>query len=155
MKILLSSEHAGYQMKIELSQKLKSSGFQVENHGALSDDPVDYPPIIEDATLRVVRGEFDLGIFLCGTGIGVSIAASKIPGAVVALCNNSYMARMAKEHNNANVLCLGSRVVGIDHGFDIVKTFLITEFEGGRHLRRLEQVQSIEMKYKLSSVGSK
>ncbi len=152
MKILLSSEHAGFQMKIDLSQKLKDRGYDVETHGSVSNEPVDYPPIIEDATLQVLSGKYDLGIFLCGTGIGVSIAASKVPGATVALCSNSYMARMAKEHNNANILCLGSRVIGADHAFDIVMTFLETEFEGDRHLQRLDQVRKIENKYRLSSV---
>ena len=148
MKILISSEHAGYELKMNLVDHLSSRGFEVEQSGATSSESTDYPPIIEDASLRVAGGEFDLGIFICGTGIGVSLAACKIPGTTVALVTNSYMARMAREHNNANVLCLGSRVVGLDHAKDIVDTFLNGSFEGGRHTRRLVQVQEIERRYR-------
>lgn len=150
MKILLTSEHAGFELREALAVHLRSKGFEVETAGAPSTDSVDYPPIAAEAAKRVVDGEFDLGISICGTGIGMAIAASKVPGAIVGCATNAYMARMARAHNNATTLCLGSRVIGRDLAFEIAETFLTTEFEGGRHARRVDQIMAVERDYRTS-----
>lgn len=147
MRIVIASEHAGYELRELLFRHLRAQGHSVARSGATSSMPVDYPPIAEDAALRVTRGEFDRGILVCGTGIGVSIAAGKVPGTRVALCLNGYMARMARAHNDANILCLGARVIGPGLAVAIVDAFLSTEFEGGRHIPRLEMIRALERKY--------
>ena len=147
MKVLIASEHAGYELKKHLNGRLREQGYEVCEAGALSSEPTDYPPISEAAAKQVVAGEAELGIFICGTGIGVSIAASKVPGTIVGLCTNEYMAKMARAHNDANILCLGSRVIGVNLAEEIVDAFLRTPFDGGRHQRRVGQIREIEASY--------
>ena len=147
MRVLIASEHAGYELKQRLADYLRSYDYDVATAGALSSEPVDYPPIAAEAACDVVAGKHELGILICGTGIGVSIAASKVPGAIVGVCTNEYMAKMARAHNNANILCLGSRVVGLNLAFEIADVFLTTPFEGGRHERRYEKIRRIEEQY--------
>jgi ribose 5-phosphate isomerase B len=147
VKVLIASEHAGYELKQLLADYLRSQEYEVAIAGALSSEPIDYPPIAAAAACDIVAGEHELGILICGTGIGVSIAASKVPGAIVGLCTNEYMAKMARAHNNANILCLGSRVIGVNLAFEIADAFLATPFEGGRHERRYEKIRQIEEQY--------
>jgi len=144
MKLIVACEHAGVDLRNTLVEYLREKGHDAVGYGPETDDPVDYPPIIEEAANRVLNEGFDYGLFICGTGIGVSLAASKVPAILPANCLNEYMARMARAHNNANVLCLGSRVVGESLAKAIVDAFLETKFEGGRHSRRIGQVLDIE-----------
>ena len=147
MRIIVASEHAGYELKELLYRYLRDQGHSVTRAGAISSAPVDYPPIAEEVAVRVTQGEFDCGILVCGTGIGVAIASGKVPGTRVALCLNDYMARMARAHNDANILCLGARVIGSGLAQAIVDAFLSTGFEGGRHVPRMEMVRALEEKY--------
>lgn len=144
MRVLVASEHAGFRLRNLLVQHLVDHGHDAVPFGAESEEPTDYPPIIEQAADQILNRSYDLGIFICGTGIGVSLAASKVAGILPAICVNEYMARMARAHNNANVLCLGSRVVGESLAKSIVDAFLSGEFEAGRHARRIGQVLDIE-----------
>lgn len=153
MRILLACEHAGYELREHLAVYLASKGHEIERAGARTSEPVDYPPISAAAAREVVAGNYDIGISICGTGIGMSIAAGKIPGAIVALCTNEYMARMARAHNNANILCLGSRVTGVDLAESIVDAFLTTQFEGGRHERRFNKIKEIEAEHLKASAS--
>lgn len=147
MKILVASEHAGYELKQKLISRLKEQGFEAHGFGAESSEPVDYPPIAADAAALVAAGEYDFGIVICGTGLGVSIAAGKVPGIRAALCLNEYMAIMAREHNDANILALGSRVIGENLAYFIVDAFFKADFAGERHARRVEQIGEIEKRY--------
>jgi ribose 5-phosphate isomerase B len=108
---------------------------------------MDYPPIAAAAAREVVEQKHEVGILICGTGIGMSIASSKVPGAIVGLCTNEYMAKMARAHNNANILCIGSRVIGVNLAYEIADAFLATPFEGGRHERRYNKILEIEGEY--------
>lgn len=146
MNVLIASEHAGYELREQLAEYLRGKGHEVSTTGAPSSEPIDYPPIAAAAALEVVK-KHDLGILICGTGIGMSIASSKVPGAIVGLCTNEYMAKMARAHNNANILCLGSRVVGLNLAYEIADAFLATPFEGGRHERRYNKIREIEAEY--------
>jgi ribose 5-phosphate isomerase B len=139
--IALGSDHAGYPLKQEIAEYLISRGLEYTDYGAYSTESSDYP-IFGKAVGRVVAsGECDKGIIICGTGIGISIAANKIPGVRAANCTTGYMAEMSRKHNNANVLALGARITGIGEATDIVARFLETEFEGGRHAARTEKIE--------------
>ena len=130
----------------EVRTYLDDEGRLYSDFGTFSEASCDYPEIAERATLAIVSGECDMGIFICGTGIGMSIAANKINGIRAALCTDCYMAEMTRRHNDANVLCLGGRVTGPGHALKIVGTFLSTGFESvGRHGRRVEMLGMLEM----------
>jgi len=144
VKIVLASDHAGFPLKEVVRHELERKGEKVYDLGVFNDTPVDYPDLALDAARAVQAGEYDRAILVCGTGIGVSIAANKVPGIRAALCSESFSARCAREHNDANVLALGSRVVGTGLGLDIVRAFLETSFAGGRHLRRVEKIHAAE-----------
>ncbi len=144
MKIALGSDHAGYELKTHLVDFLQAAGHEVIDVGTDSTESVDYPEFCAGAARTVVGGDADLGIVMGGSGQGEQLAANKVKGARAALCNCLYTARMAREHNDANVLSIGARVVGIGLAEEIVTTFLTTEFEGGRHQRRVDQVMAIE-----------
>ncbi|MEG0750647.1 MAG: RpiB/LacA/LacB family sugar-phosphate isomerase [Oscillospiraceae bacterium] len=146
MKITVASEHAGADYRIRLGEWLTNQGIAV-NEISETADIVGYPAVAEAAALSVVRGDCDLAIVICGTGIGVSMAAGKVPGTRVALCADTYMGRMAKEHNNANVLAFGSRVIGFENMLDIITAFLDTEYESGRHEARLVSLAEVEHRY--------
>lgn len=146
MKIAIGSDHAGYEMKSEIMDMLKSMGIGYENFGADGPESVDYPEYGEKVAISVIRGEADFGIVICGTGIGISIAANKVPGIRAALCSDCFSARMSRLHNNANVLAMGGRVIGAGLAMEIARVFLETEFEGGRHQRRLDKISLIEEK---------
>ena len=151
MKIAIGSDHGGYELKQKFIEELKNQ-YQVEviDCGCDSTDSVDYPDYGRKVGETVVSGQADRGIVICGTGIGISISANKVPGVRAALCTNEYMAMMTRKHNNANVLALGARVVGDELAKDILRVWLTTEFEGGRHQRRLDKISEIEEKYSRS-----
>lgn len=148
MKIALGSDHGGYNLKQALIPLLQARDIQVADAGTENSvDSVDYPDFAERVALLVVHGEADAGILVCGTGIGISIAANKVPGIRAALVTDEFMARMAKEHNNANILVLGGRVLDEQKACDLVSAWLDASFEGGRHQGRLDKIAEIEKKY--------
>lgn len=146
-RIAIGSDHAGYELKQHLIAMLIAGGHEVLDHGTDGTDSVDY--VIHCAAVgRAVRdGEADLGIVLGGSGQGEQLAANKVRGVRAALCNELYTARMARAHNDANVLSIGARVVGIGLAEEILDTFLTTPFEGGRHLRRVQQLMALEQEF--------
>lgn len=149
MKVALGADHGGYELKEAIRSYLAGKGIAVLDLGTHSTDSVDYPIYGFAVGSAVMAGEADLGIVVCGTGLGISIAANKIPGIRAAVCTDTYSARMAREHNNANVLALGGRVTGVGLAEDIVEIFLQTKFAGGRHAKRVELIASIERGEKL------
>ncbi|HEY7917230.1 MAG TPA: ribose 5-phosphate isomerase B [Acidimicrobiales bacterium] len=144
MRLVIGSDHAGYVLKGAVVRHLEDGGHQVEDIGTYSEEPVDYPPICADVARRVVRGDGDLGIVIGGSGQGEAIAANKVHGARAALCHDEYTSRLARRHNDANVLSFGARVVATELAFDIVDVFLATPFDGGRHVARIEELAVIE-----------
>lgn len=145
--IIIGSDHGGLTLKTALSNYLNRRGIQVADAGTDSDASVDYPVFGLKVAENVADGSADLGILVCGTGIGMSIAANKIPGIRAALVTEVFMAKMAKEHNNANILVLGGRVLDEQKACDLVGAWLDAEFEGGRHQNRLNMITEIEKKY--------
>ena len=147
MKITIGSDHGAVQLKEEVKMVLKEYGdVEVKDVGTFGTDSVDYPDIAEKVCGDVVSGKADRGIVLCGTGIGISIASNKIKGIRCALCNDVYSAKMSRQHNNANVLAMGGRVLGFGPAGEIVRAFVTTEFEGGRHERRVNKIMALENK---------
>ncbi|MCT4607168.1 MAG: ribose 5-phosphate isomerase B [Marinisporobacter sp.] len=147
MKLALGSDHGGYQLKDAIKKHLEEKGLEYEDFGTHSDESVDYPDFGMKVSEAVVSGEFESGIICCGTGIGISISANKVPGVRCAVVSDTFCAQMAREHNNANVLALGGRVTGVGLALKIVDTWLETEFAGGRHGRRVDKIADIEKKY--------
>lgn len=146
--IAIGSDHAGYTLKTEILKHLMEKGYPVKDLGTCSiDKSVDYPDYGMMVAEAVSTGECEKGIIVCGTGIGISISANKVKGVRAALCTDSYMARMSREHNDANVLAIGERVVGLGVALDIVDAWLATEFLGGRHGLRVDKITGIEKKY--------
>jgi ribose 5-phosphate isomerase B len=145
VRLVIGSDHAGYVLKGAVIQHLGEGGHQVEDVGTFSLEPVDYPPICADVARRVVRGRGQLGIVIGGSGQGEAIAANKVHGARAALCHDEYTSRLARRHNDANVLSMGARVVATELALDIVDVFLATPFEGGRHVARIEELTAIEI----------
>jgi len=143
-RIAVGSDHAGYRMKTVVVAHLAGAGHEVLDMGTNSDESVDYPPFCAAAGRAVVDGLADFGIVIGGSGQGEQIAANKVNGVRAALCHDEWMARMARMHNNANVLAFGARVVADARALEIVDLFLATEFEGGRHQPRIEQLADIE-----------
>jgi ribose 5-phosphate isomerase B len=144
MDLVIGSDHAGFELKEAVAAHLRGGGHQVHDIGTYSTDPVDYPPICADVARRTVRGEGQLGIVIGGSGQGEAIAANKVRGARAALCHDEYTSRLARKHNDANVLSLGARVVATVLALDIVDVFLATPFEGGRHVARIDELVAIE-----------
>jgi ribose 5-phosphate isomerase B len=144
MRVAIGSDHAGYALKVHLSETLISLGHEVDDLGTHSEAPVDYPPICAAVARSVVKGEADRGIVLGGSGQGEQMTANKIRGARAALCNDLYTARMSREHNDANVLSIGARIVAPQLADEILTLWLTTPFEGGRHERRIAQIAEIE-----------
>ena len=142
--IALGADHAGYVLKEALKGWLINHGYQVLDLGTHSTESVDYPDYAGLVAESVADHKVERGLLICGTGIGMSIAANKVPGVRAALCADLYTARMSREHNNANVLALGARVTEPDRALDIVRTFLRAGFEGGRHERRLQKITALE-----------
>jgi ribose 5-phosphate isomerase B len=144
MRIAIGSDHAGFVLKQHLISVLTDLGHQVDDHGTDSEEPVDYPPICAGVARSVVKGDADRGIVLGGSGQGEQMAANKVRGARAALCNDLYTARLSRQHNDANVLSIGGRIVAPGLADEIVKLWLSTDFEGGRHVRRVEQISELE-----------
>jgi len=145
--IALGSDHGGLALKKEIMKHLDEKGIVYKDFGTYSEDSCDYPVYGELVGKAVVSGEYESGIVVCGTGIGISIAANKVRGVRAALCGDCYSAEYTRRHNNANVLALGGRVIGDGLALKIVDIFLNTEFEGGRHAKRVELISQIEEKY--------
>jgi ribose 5-phosphate isomerase B len=145
MRIAIGGDHAGYPLKQHLVGVLSGWGHAVDDLGTDSTETVDYPPFCAAVARAVVRGEADMGIVLGGSGQGEQISANKVHGARAALCNDLYTARMARAHNNANVLSIGARIVAAELAEEITRIFLDTPFEGGRHQRRLDEIAKIEV----------
>jgi ribose 5-phosphate isomerase B len=144
MRVAIGSDHAGFALKAHLSETLISLGHEVDDLGTNSEEPVDYPPICAAVGRAVVKGEADRGIVLGGSGQGEQMTANKIRGVRAALCNDLYTARMSREHNDANVLSIGARIVAPQLADEIMTLWLTTSFEGGRHERRIAQIAEIE-----------
>ncbi|MGL5084921.1 MAG: ribose 5-phosphate isomerase B [Clostridium sp.] len=147
MKIAIGSDHGGVDLKEEIVNFLKSENYNVCDFGPNTKASCDYPDYALKVSEAVVSEEFNFGILVCGTGIGISIAANKVPGARAALCSDTFSAHATREHNDANILALGARVVGTGLALDIVKTFLNAKFEGDRHMARIDKITAIEKKY--------
>lgn len=145
MKIAIGNDHAAPEMKFQLIKRLEAQGHEVVNFGTDDDASCDYPDYAEKVAKAVVSGECDKGILICGTGVGISIAANKIDGVRCCVCSEPCTARLSREHNNANIIAFGARVVGQAMAEMIVDTFLNTEFEGGeRHSRRVAKIAALE-----------
>ncbi|MFN3870136.1 MAG: ribose 5-phosphate isomerase B [Aquificaceae bacterium] len=144
MNIAIGSDHAGYPLKEKIKEFLLSKGYKVLDFGTESTHSTDYPLFARDVCLAIQRGEAQRGILICGTGIGMSITANKFKGIRAALCLNEYMARMSRRHNDANVLCLGGRIIGDDLALSIVDAWLSSDFEGGRHEKRVKLIKEME-----------
>jgi ribose 5-phosphate isomerase B len=144
MRVAIGSDHAGYRLKSALVRRLSELGHEPVDLGTGSEAPVDYPPICAAVARAVVSGSADRGIVLGGSGQGEAIAANKVRGARAALCNDVFTARLAREHNDANVLSMGGRIVAEELAFEILRIFLGTPFEGGRHEKRIAQIAAIE-----------
>ena len=147
MKIAIGADHGGYQLKEEILGYLLEEGYEVKDFGTYEEKSVDYTDYSLPVAEAVAAKEFDFGILICGTGIGIGIAANKVPGIRAALCSDTFSAHATREHNDANILTLGQRVVGAGLALDIVKTFLTSKFQGDRHLKRIEKITAIENKY--------
>ena len=144
MKIVIASDHAAFELKKEIIDYLEEMDYQYEDMGTDSSQSVDYPDYGYKVAQAVASGDFDKGILVCGTGIGMCITANKVKGIRAALCHDTYSARATRNHNNSNVLTLGARVVGTGLALDIVKVWLGEEFDGGRHQKRINIIAKIE-----------
>jgi len=144
MKIGIGSDHGGFELKEVIKEYLGKLDIEYIDYGTYSKESVDYPDYGKKLADAVVAKEIDRGIVICGTGIGISISANKVKGIRCALCGDTYSARMSREHNDANVLALGARVLGIDLALEIVSVWLKSEFQGGRHLIRVNKISDIE-----------
>jgi ribose 5-phosphate isomerase B len=147
MKIAIASDHGGFRLKKHIDDYLKEKGYTYKDFGTLTEESVDYPDFAVLVAEAVAHGDFDLGILCCGTGIGVSIVANKVPGIRSAHCHDTFSARMSREHNDANVLTMGERVLGPGLALDVVEAFLKASYVGGRHACRVEKIKEIEAKF--------
>lgn len=149
MKIAIGCDHAGVECKNALIDFLKKDGYDVVNFGTDTTDSVDYPDVALPVAKAVVSGECDKGILICGTGIGIGIAANKVRGVRCALCGDTFSAELTRRHNDANMLSMGARVIDVEKMKEIVAIFLSTEFEGGRHQKRIDKITEIEKIYNI------
>lgn len=144
MRIFLGADHAGYELKEHVEALLAAMGHDVTDVGTDGTDSVDYPDYAEKVARAVAAGDADVGVLVCGTGLGMAVAANKVPGVRAIQASDPEMARMARLHNDANVLTLPGRYIGPERAAEVVRTFLETPFEGGRHQRRVEKIEAIE-----------
>jgi ribose 5-phosphate isomerase B len=148
MKLVIGSDHAGFQLKVSIGDLLRSLGHEVLDVGAFNENPSDYPDFAEAVGRAVVDKKAERGVLICGSGVGASVAANKIPGVRAGMCHDTYSAHQGVEHDDINVLVLGSRVIGVMLAQDLVKAFLGAKFTNEeRHVRRLAKVKAIEAKY--------
>lgn len=147
MRVAIGADHAGYPLKEKLKEALIEAGVDYVDLGTFSDDSVDYPDFAAAVAEKVASGEFDRGVIACGTGIGVAIAANKVPGIRAALCVNTDCARLSREHNDANILTLGARFIDPLDAKEILLAWLEAEFEGGRHTRRVDKIRELERRF--------
>lgn len=147
MKIAIGCDHGGYNLKGEIINYLESKSIEYKDYGTFTKESCDYPDYALNVAEAVASKEYEFGILICGTGIGISIAANKVPGVRAALCSDTFSAHATREHNNANILALGERVVGPGLAIDIVDTFLNSKFQGDRHQNRIDKITKIEEKY--------
>ena len=147
MKIGIGNDHVGYEMKLEIKEYLEALGHEVVDFGADSAERSDYPIYGENVARAVVSGEVDRGVLICGTGVGISLAANKVDGIRAAVCSEPVTASLAKRHNNANIIAFGARIVGIEMAKAIVDAWLSAEFEGGRHAHRVGLLMDIENRH--------
>lgn len=145
MKIALGADHGGIHLKETIKIFLTEQGFEVTDFGTHSEESVDYPDIAELVAKAVAAGEYDRGILICGTGIGIGIAANKVKGIRAALCHDCFSAKASREHNDANILTMGERVIGPGLALSIVDIWVHTEFSGGRHARRVAKITNLEV----------
>lgn len=143
-KIAIACDHGGYELKLDIMRHLDEIGVEYKDFGCDSTASVDYPDYGVPACKAVADGEFEGAVLICGTGIGMSLCANKVRGIRAAVCSDTFSARMTRMHNDANVLCMGARVIGAGLAVDIVDLFLNTEFEGGRHATRIGKVMDVE-----------
>ena len=141
LKIVIGCDHGGFDLKQKVIEYLKARDIEFEDFGIYIKEASDYPEIAKKVAAEIAKGKFDKGILICGTGIGMSIVANKTKGIRAALCGDTYSARVSRAHNNANILCIGARVVGEYLALDIVDTWLKTNFEGGRHKKRIDMIE--------------
>lgn len=144
MKIILGADHGGYELKNNIAEWLKTQGHQIKDVGTFSPESVDYPDYAKIVGEEVVKGNFDKGILVCGSGVGISIAANKVKGVRAVLCHDVVMARLSREHNDTNIIAMGGRFIAKDLAYEILNVWLNTEFSGGRHARRIEKISSLE-----------
>jgi len=146
MRIAVGSDHGGLRLKNEIIEYLQKNNYQLKDFGTHTEESCDYPDIARPLAEAVAAGEFDKGILICGTGIGIGIAANKIKGIRAALCHDCFSAKASREHNDANILTMGERVIGTGVALQIVEIWLSTDFEGGRHKNRIAKISEIENK---------
>ena len=142
--VAIGSDHAGFELKEKVKRNLADLGYEIKDFGTDSTDSVDYPLIAKSLATAVAMKSPSKGILVCGTGVGMAIAANKIKGIIAANCNDVVTAKLSRQHNNSNILTLGGRMIGEDQAADIVKTWLETDFEGGRHQRRIQEIRDLE-----------
>jgi len=142
-RVALASDHGGFQLKNEVKEYIVSKGYEVIDLGTNSEESVDYPEFGAKAAKAVLAKEADCAIIMCGSGIGISIAANRFKGVRAALCSDTYDAKMCRQHNDANIMAIGGRITTIERAVDMVDLFLETEFEGGRHQRRIDLIDSL------------
>lgn len=143
MKIALASDHAGFKLKKKVAEWIKEEGYQLLDFGAYSEERVDYPDYAYPAAESVASGVSDFGILICGSGQGMCMTANKITGIRAAHCHTVELAKLSREHNNANVVCMGGRIIDFETAKQIINTFFMTDFEGGRHMIRVEKIHSL------------
>lgn len=154
MKLAIGSDHVGVELKPAIIDYLKELGHEVKDFGPYSTERTDYPKFGRKVAEEVAAGNFDSGILICGTGVGISISANKVKGIRAVVCSEPYSAKLSKEHNNTNILAFGSRVVGLELAKMIVKEWLDAEFESGRHARRVQMISDIENDYHTENEGT-
>ncbi len=148
MKIVIGADHAGFDLKQIIAAYLRHRGHEVIDSGTNSDDPVDYPDYAEAVSKVLIGGQAERGVLICGSGVGASVSANKIPGIRAGLCHNTYSARQGVEHDDMNILVLGARVIGIEMARELVDNFLAAHFNGEeRHRRRVEKIKALEKRY--------
>ncbi len=152
MKIAIGCDHGGFELKNKIIKFLEHEKCEIKDFGTYSTNSCDYPDIALPVAEAVLAKEYEFGILICGTGIGIGIAANKVSGIRAALCSDTFSAHASREHNNANILTMGQRVIGEGLALDIVKTFISSKFEGDRHQNRIDKISEIEKKYSKCNV---